>query len=510
MEALDRRHFLDRAGRLALAGGAIAAVSPWLADAALDDSSDRRLRALARQIRGSVITPASPGYARARLPFNTRFDRVHPQAIVYCESTEDVERTVHWARRHGIRIVPRCGGHSYGGYSTTPHVLVDVTRMKRVRPRRGGTAVIGAGALLIDVYARLAASGRTVPAGEGPSVGIAGLALGGGIGFTARKLGLTCDNLVSATVVTADGRARRCSHSEHEDLFWACRGGGGGNFGIVTSFRFRTHPVATLTRYEISWPWADAAAAISAWQSFAPDAPDELFSTLYMATAAKGAGTTPVVSSGGHFFGTATELEALISPLVAAGSPAHVSVRTLGYLQAVMREAGCGGTVAECHRADKSQRGNLPRLTFKAKSDFVDRPLPTSGIETLLSGLEANQADPALGRAELIFDAYGGVINRVPRGATAFVHRGSLFSIQYVTLWSSDSRAGPNLRWLRNLYAALRPFVSGFAYQNYIDPELSTWKHAYYGSNFRRLVAVKRKYDRERFFRFPQGIPTRR
>jgi FAD/FMN-containing dehydrogenase len=508
MEALDRRRFLERTGRLAVMGGALGAVAAWEAGAARRPG-DRHLRELARELRGSVVTSASAAYARARLPYNTRFDGAHPRAIVYCESTEDVERTVHWARRHEIRIVPRCGGHSYGGYSTTPHVLVDVTRIDHVRPKPGGQAVVGAGALLIDLYAQLAPHGLTVPAGTCPSVGIAGLTLGGGIGFSGRKLGLTCDNLLGAVVVTADGRARHCDATEHGDLFWACRGGGGGNFGIVTSFRFRAHPVDTVARYQIAWPWADAPAVVAAWQAFAPYAPDELFSTLFFATTAKAPGATPAITSGGQFFGTATELESLIAPLVAVGHPKRVTVTTLGYFDAAMQQARCGDGLAACHRADKSEGGTLPRLTFKAKSDYANVPLSMDAVRTLLAALESNQADAALAKAEVIFDAHGGVINRIPRNATAFVHRDSLFSIQYLANWNEGGDARPNLRWLRSLYAAMRPFVSGFAYQNYIDPELQNWEHAYYGSNFRRLVAIKKKYDRGRLFRFAQSIPTR-
>src|SRR5207247_6096094 len=162
------------------------------------------------------------------------------------------------ARRHALRIVARSGGHSYGGYSTTPGVVVDVSRLKAVALDRHGRAVVGAGARLIDVYETLAQHGRTVPAGSCPSVGIAGLALGGGVGFAARKFGLTCDNLLQATIVTASGRALVCNAHEHADLYWALRGGGGGNFGIVTRLVFRTHPVANVATCTLEWPWADA------------------------------------------------------------------------------------------------------------------------------------------------------------------------------------------------------------------------------------------------------------
>lgn len=507
MRPLDRRELLERTGRLALGAGAVATL-PGLAALAGNGPSGP-LRELAREVDGPVVTPASTGYAQDKLLFDTRFDASRPRAIVYCESAEDVQKTVRWSRKHGVRIVPRCGGHSYAGYSTTNGVVVDVTRMKRVRTRNDGSAVIGAGALLIDVYAQLAATGVTIPAGSCPSVGIAGLALGGGASYAGRKFGLTCDNVLGLTIVTPQGKLLQCSASEHPDLYWACRGGGGGNFGIVTSFRFRTHPVDDVAYYQIVWPWTNAADAVRAWQAFAPNAPDELFSTLFMAsTTAKGTGTSPVISSGGQFFGTQAELSSLIAPLASTGAPKHVTVGTLGYMDAVMRWAGCGGTLAQCHRADKSSGGTLRRLTFKGKSDYVNAPLSDAAISTLLAGLEANQLDPALGAAELIFDPYGGAINRVPAAATAFVHRDALFSIQYFSSWTGAGAAA-NLGWIRSLYAAMRPFVSGFAYQNYIDPELAGWKHAYYGSNLRRLVAVKRKYDPRNAFRFAQSIPPR-
>jgi FAD/FMN-containing dehydrogenase len=428
---------------------------------------------------------------------DSRFDGTHPRAIVYCESAEDVEKTVRWARKHTIRIAPRCGGHSYAGYSTTSRgVVVDVSRMHRVHARNG-KATVGAGARLIDVYSHLAAHGLTVPAGSCPTVGIAGLALGGGVGYAGRKLGLTCDNLVGLSVVTAQGKLLECNAHEHADLFWACRGGGGGNFGIATSFRFRTHRIGDVAYYQIVWPWSDAARATRAWQALAPHAPDDLFSTLYMATSApRGPGTDPVVSSGGQFFGGETALKSLITPLVAAGTPTHVTVGTLSYMDAVMHWAGCH-PLERCHV--------VGHLRFKGKSDYVHSPLSNVAIGTLLAGLEANQASTSLGGAALIYDAYGGAINRVRPAETAFVHRDALFSIQYFSTWVGDG-AG-DLHWIRNLYAAMRPYVSGFAYQNYIDPDLKSWHHAYYGSNLSRLAHVKRKHDPHGFFHFPQSIP---
>jgi hypothetical protein len=405
---------------------------------------------------------------------------------------------VRWARKHGIHNVPRCGGHSYAGYSTTSRgVVVDVSSMNRVHVH-DGIATVGAGARLIDVYSGLASLGLTIPAGSCPTVGISGLALGGGVGYAGRKFGLTCDNLVGLSIVTADGKLRECSQHENGDLFWASRGGGGGNFGIATSFRFRTHHVGDVAYYQVVWPWADAARAMRTWQAFAPHAPDDLFSAFYMSTnGTRGPGTVPFVSSGGQYFGDETDLRSLIAPLVETGTPTRVTVGTLTYIDAIMHWAGC-------HPLEQCQV--VPHQRFKSRSDYVNAPLSNAAIGTLLAGIEANQANRSFGGAALIFDASGGAINRIHAGETAFVHRNALFSIQYYSSWVGTG-AG-DLHWNRSLYSAMRPYVSGFAYQNYIDPDLASWQHAYYGSNLRRLSTVKRKHDPHAFFHFAQSIPT--
>src|SRR5918996_5740939 len=234
--ALDRREFL---------GDAVAGVTALvLADEAsfAPAITRRAARALRAAVRGPVFLPRSPGFNRERLVYNTRYDGVRPDAVVQPLDTRDVQAVVRWADRFGVRLVPRSGGHGYAGYSTTANgVVVDLRRLRGIRIANG-RATVGAGARLIDVYARLARRGLVVPAGSCPSVGIAGLALGGGHGLSGRRFGLTADNLLAATIVTADGRALRVDADTNEDLYWACRGGGGGNFGIVTSLTFQAHP----------------------------------------------------------------------------------------------------------------------------------------------------------------------------------------------------------------------------------------------------------------------------
>ena len=500
MERITRRELLGRGGRVALVAGAVpfAGRLVELASATPTGIFDE----LARGLRGDVVLRGAADYQQARLLFNTRFDAFKPRAVVFCESLADVQRTVRWAQRHAVRIVPRSGGHSYGGYSTTPGVIVDVSRLKGVALDRHGHAVIGAGARLIDVYDDLARHGRTVPAGSCPSVGIAGLALGGGVGFASRKFGLTCDNLLEATIVVANGRAAVCNASQHPDLYWALQGGGGGNFGIVTRLVFRTHPVAQVATYALEWPWSDAERIVQAWQRLAPHAPDGLFSVLSLNAAVGG---RPRITSAGQLLGTADQLRALVKPLAETGTATRFTVTSRGYLDAQRMWAGCSGTIAECHLPPQ---GHLGRSTFKGKSSFANKPLSARGIETMIRQIEA-RVTTGSGSGIILLDSYGGAINRVKKDKTAFVHRDALFSMQYLAYWDPSAAAEPNLRWLAGFYAAMGPYVSSFAYQNYIDPDLPNWAHAYYGSNLGRLIAVKGRYDPQNVFRSRQSIPLR-
>jgi FAD/FMN-containing dehydrogenase len=511
MERVDRREFLERAGRIGAASGLVGA-APWLLSAC-GNSHDCGFGGLEKQLHGTVVCEHDPGYSNARLLFNMRFDAIRPRAVVFCKTVDDVERAIAVARKRDLRVSLRSGGHSYGGYSTSDGIVVDVSRMNDVRVDDAGkTVTVGAGTRLIDLYSRLWRHGVTVPAGSCPTVGIAGLALGGGIGFSARKLGLTCDNVLALTVVTAARRAVVASEREAPDLYWACRGGGGGNFGVVTEFRFAVHPVDTVSYYSIRWPWANAREVVEAWQRWAPHAPDELFAVCGLhATSENRAGASPVIGSAGQFFGSPPELRALLKPLVDAAEPAQVTLRQSTYMNAAMMWAGCAGSVADCHLAGSAPGGTLERWNFKGKSAYMTKPLSRPAIDTLLRGIERRQADPELANGSLLMDAYGGAINRVEREATAFVHRDALCSLQFLAFW--DPRGGralarSNLRWITSFYEAMRPYLPGSAYQNYIDPDLPDWQRAYYGSNLARLVSVKRAYDPADVFRFRQSIPT--
>ena len=342
---------------------------------------------------------------------------------------------------------------------------------------------------MIDVVTTFAAQGRAIPTGSCPTVGVGGSALGGGVGLASRKFGTTSDNVLSVGIVTADGRYRRCNKDENQDLYWACRGGGGGNFGVVTDFVFSTHPVSTVSYFTASWPSARIADVIDAWQSLVPEAPEELFSVCTVDSG-------PGIHVLGQFLGPEPSLRSLLAPLTRVDG-IQLSTGSSSYLQAQLRWAGClGKTIAECQVATRS--------SFAGKSDYVNAKLSGAGIDTIAEWLASGRVN--FGSAALLLDSYGGAVNRVPPDQTAFVHRSSLYSLQYLAYWNRSDSEASALEWIRGFHTAMRPHVSGFAYQNYIDADLTTWRHAYYGSNYPRLQSIKAAVDPERVFNFKQGI----
>src|SRR5258705_4121793 len=243
--------------------------------------------ALRAALRDGLVRSGDASYEAARVLYNTRFDAVRPQAVARCATAEDVRECVRFARTFGVPLALRSGGHSYAGWSTGAGLVVDVGRMPGIDVQ-SDRVTVGAGARLIDLYDAVAARGQGVPAGSCASVGVTGLTLGGGMGVLSRAWGLTCDDLVAAQVVTADGQVRDCDEARDADLFWALRGGGGGSFGVVTSLTLRTHPAAALAIGFLSWPWSRAAAVVSAWPAGVWRAAGSLWSTPRLPTRGQG------------------------------------------------------------------------------------------------------------------------------------------------------------------------------------------------------------------------------
>lgn len=477
--------------------------------------------ALASKLAGRLSRPGGAGYAADRELYNPLFDGVHPAAIAFCANASDVARGVHFARQYGLPVAVRSGRHSYGGYSTTTGLVIDVSAMShldvqleaQLESRGKGTAVVGAGAQLIDVYSALARRGVSIPAGSCGTVGMAGLTLGGGIGVMDRLHGLTCDKLTGLQLVTAAGDVVRADAATNPDLFWACRGGGGGNFGVVTEMEFATFPTGQLALFALDWPWAAAGQVLPAWMEWLAGTPDEMWSTCQLATGPSGA--SPTVRVAGVWAGApsgASGYLARLSATGAAGEPASQYLAASGFEQAMYVEAGCQGlSQAACHIAGQYPGGTQPRSVEVAKSDIFERPLGAAGGRAVVAGIEQRHA--AGGTGAVIFDSWGGAINRVAPTETAFVHRSAIASAQYIAMLPANvgtASVRSAEAWLDGWYESLRPYASGQAYQNYIDPRLPDWLHAYYGENLGRLQQVKAKWDPDDVWHFAQSIPLPR
>jgi FAD/FMN-containing dehydrogenase len=458
-------------------------------------------RALQDAIDGEVVLPGAPEYESSRKPAIARFHDARPQAVVLCETPSDVAETISVARASGVRAAPRSGGHCFAGRSSTEGIVIDVTPMRSVAVA-DGLVRVGAGARLEHVYDELDERGLTIAAGCGPTVGIAGLTLGGGLGILGRKYGLTADQLAGAEVVLADGRIVACDEHHKEELFWALRGAGGGNFGVVTSLVLRTLPMPSATRFDLVWPYPHAAAVVEAWQDWSPSGPDELAASLLIV--APGDPDRPLVA---RVFGamlraeseTATHLEALVTRVGA--DPASEVLEHGSYRDTKRRLAEVG---AEGGPHEEGSEGDA-----FSKSEFFRRPPPAEAIAALVDHFAAGRAS---GEArELDFTPWGGAYNRVQANATAFAHRAERFLLKHAVVVASDataSRRQAATRWLAESWAAVRPWGTGRVYPNFPDPDLADWATAYHGSNYDRLVRVKASYDPEGFFRFPQSLPA--
>jgi len=468
-------------------------------------------RKLASLLRGTLVLPSSPGYATRSLLYNSRFTNLKPAAIAYCQGADDVATCLDFAAKHDLPFAARSGGHSYGGYSSSPGLVIDVSRLAAIEiSAKAKTVKIGAGARLIDVYSTLDHHGLVLPGGTCPTVGIAGSTMGGGVGVFGRKFGLTCDHLIGSRLVTASGDQIVANEEHHTDLLWALKGGGGGNFALATSFEFELRPVPLTTLFSLQFPWSEAAIVLEGWQHWIDVQPDDLWSNCQLFSQGS-AGF--LVQINGVFCGTEGELNTHLTTLRSlAGRPSSTFVGGDAYLEAMKIEAGCSRlSIVACHLAGDGPGGLLGHEAYAAKSSYVNTPDTRRRTGEWVNAVEALAAAAPFVGGGLAFDSYGGAINRVAKDATAFVHRDKLAGVQAAYSWGARS-AGAEIaageRWLRWLGSEVFDERAG-AYQNYIDPTLVNWPEAYYGTNLERLVRVKNSYDPENRFSFAQSVPLR-
>jgi FAD/FMN-containing dehydrogenase len=457
-------------------------------------------------IAGEVILPDSRDYESARKPAIARFHHVHPEAIVRCRTPGDVAEANSFAQMTGLPSSIRSGGHCFAGRSSGPGVVIDVTSMNAVSVS-GGLATIGAGARLGQVYETLNEHDLTIPAGSCPSVGIAGLTLGGGLGILGRKYGLTSDQLLAAQAVLADGRVVECDDDHDQKLFWALRGAGSGNFGVVTSLVFRTRAASSATNFHLAWPYSRAAAVIDAWQAWAPHARDELYASLLL-TAGGEIERPPAVDLFGSLLGSEQDAEDLLGELAARAGAGP----TMDFRKHMSRQETTHywATLGAGERANQEEPQKLAEHEYPfLKSEFFRHPLPREAITALLANF-AEERTQGQSR-ELDFTPWGGAYNRIREDATAFAHRHELFSLKHTATVASDSSQlarDAARRWLTKSWRTVQPWGSGRVFPNFPDPDLENWRHAYYGTNYQQLLRVKATYDPDNIFRFHQSLPN--
>ncbi|WIY02416.1 FAD-binding oxidoreductase [Amycolatopsis mongoliensis] len=438
---------------------------------------------------GELRFPGDPGFA-AVAPVNRRFAATRPAAVLSVSRAEDVARAVEWARTESVPVAVRGGGHSYAGHSAGPGLVLDLRRLSGIRVDRGtGLVTVGGGTPMKALYAGLRPWDLTFPLGNSDTVGIGGLTLGGGVTTISRAHGLTCDALVSTDVVLADGRVVTASAGENPDLFWACRGGGGGNFGVNTSFTFQARPAPAGSTCVVLWAWPHAVAVPAAMQGVMLAAPEEFSARIGIA---RSAGDDGVVSVVGHHLGPASDLRELLAPAFAVAAPDRVDIEDRDFWAAAsfLHHSSEGGA-------------------FAVRTRCTPHAIADAGLEALVRAVEKWPGSGNPDGAGAALFAWGGAIGRVPVADTAFPHRDTKFLLSLDTSWTEQDAPGvaaANLDWLHALHAETGEFAPDASYVNFTDPDLEDWRGAYYGPNAARLAEVKRRYDPDRFFRFPQAV----
>jgi len=495
--APSRRQFLIDSGKLALG---VSLTTTVLSAAACGSGSSpspkvsaQAWKELARRISGQVLRPDDAGYLEVALPNNLRYASRLPAGIALCQTSEDVAQSILWARQHDIHLITRSGGHSYAGYSTTKGLMIDLSPMNQAQhdPSTGIVTIAG-GIQNSALYAALQQANAAITNGRCPTVGGAAFVLGGGIGFNMRRFGLACDLMVETEIVTAKGDILNARARENPDLFWACAGAGGGNFGINTSFKLQTFPTNDLTVFNITWS-SDPESVYSALVDALQEGPATLGTRLALNAVtseqfAKGTDVTIVLL--GQLVGTPAELAEILAPAYEVAVPSSATIQQMAYWPA---------------QIDFLSEPGLPNH-YQEKSGFFVGPPSPQAIDTAFSW--ARRWPGTSESAGMVLFQTGQGVNAVAPDATAFVHRNSDWLMTIVLDWgASDSQSivQKNLDWQANFYAAMRDFTTG-AFVNFVDPTLKNWQQDYYGSNLPRLESIKAQVDPHQVFRFPESI----
>lgn len=493
--AFPRRAFL-RAGAALLYAGSI----PTMLQAAPALHTPKNLRALRNSLQGRLILPGEMGYFIAAAPNNARYSDVLPRAVAMCANVQDIQLCLRWAADHREKFAIRSGGHNYAGFSTTTGLLIDVKAMNKVwydlDKNRG---YILAGASNQDMANAFSGSNFAIPSGRCPTVGASGLVLGGGWGFSATHAGLTCDSLVQTDIVLASGqKVSADAQGDYRDLFWALRGGGGGNFGVNTAFSFELHEVKDdVTIFNIVWPGEKQIELLTVLQEIQSN------HACQMSTRTKAYPDAPgpnprreqlLVTTLGQFFGPIDKAQEALAPALKLVKPLKRDIRQMSYWQA---------------------RDYLitddPNGMYDLRSSYVAEALPPEALETMLRWMMRWPGGSLLPENMGILFAIGGKVRKVAPNATAYVHRNANYIFEMESAWAPIDKPEVVRRqqdWLNQYFAAMQRFMLPQSYVNFPSRELPNWAKAYYGDNLAQLMRVKRQYDPENLFKFEQSIPS--
>ncbi|HYB25834.1 MAG TPA: FAD-binding oxidoreductase [Solirubrobacteraceae bacterium] len=438
-------------------------------------------RRLTGRLRGKLLLPGADGYEPARRVFNAMIDR-HPAVVIRCDTSEDVLAGVDFARAQHLPVTVKAGGHGVAGRAVCDGgAMLDLSAMKIVAVDRGQrTAVVGPGVTLRDLDRETQSFGLATPTGVVSMTGLSGLALGGGLGWLNGLYGLTCDNLMAADVVTASGARVVASDDENPELLWGLRGGGG-NFGVVTSFQFRLHPVGTVLGGAVTYPARKARAALRLYHEFASACPDELSTALSLS---RPGGGEAAVSIAVCYPAQPEKADKLLQPLLSLGPEAN-GIQPMSY-QTLQSAADEGFPAGQHHYWKSGYVTDIDDALIDVFLDHITRmPSPVSGI-----GLQQLH----------------GVAGRVDPSATAFPHRGDRYDCLILSQWPDPADSEHNIAWTNELFDALQPFLGSGVYVNNLGDEGDQRTRQAYGHNYDRLAALKTQYDPTNLFRHNQNI----
>jgi hypothetical protein len=493
---ITRRQFLRRAARFGIGAGLGFGL---LSNAGCGSSSTAQAappwNALARKLSGPLLRPGDMGFSMLAQPQNLRYAKILPGGIALCQTADDVAQSILWCRRYGVPLVARSGGHSYAGYSTTMGLMIDLTQMNQVSLNSStGVVTVAGGALNSDVYRGLQQFNVSITHGRCPTVGAAGFLLGGGIGFNMRAHGIGSDQLVESEIVTANGEVLELSGTTNSDLFWACRGGGGGNFGINTSFSMQTFPVTDLTVFNLLWTAnvEDVYAALLAALAAGPPGLGTRLAVNPVTPEQFAGGQDVSISLLGQLVGSASDLASILAPVYQVAQPSSSDIEELSYWDA---------------QTTFLLQPGLPGY-YQERSLFFTDPISADAITEIFSF--SRQFPGTSTGAQFTLFQTGEQVNAMTADATAFVHRTSEWLMALDLSWGTADSGETVQRghtWQNGFYNALVPFALPESYQNFVDPSLVDWQQAYYRDNLPRLRQVKSAVDPHRVFRFHQGIP---